>query len=488
MTEADNEMATIDRPHPTQPLAQPAANMAGRNGLMFGSTTIILTGSFVAWMAAVVSEDVNDIFSYAAWVMATTLASAFLVELRGGFRNVLRVDLFMMFALFILTYFEFLFPQQALFGKVNVVSAQTSVAVTVIGFSGIAVGRHLLAARPAIGQRPNLTFSRRTIMRLMWACFILGYLHVLLSVNFNVFEALYQMSQPRFSQPWARARLGGISTLLNEFGLLKFLLPPIAAVAFYYRRNFHFVELISISIIALILLYESFAGGTRNEFLTHVATFSVCYALINKNIDLKRSLLIMIPALAIGWFSLTYMIEFRKTGLVNYVEESATFNEVFVDNNMLNIAMLTDVFPDHLGYLGVEVPYQALIRPIPRGIWQTKPEGLSISIEQALGVGDFMTVSVTFLGELWMAGGFLVVALGSVMVGAISAAWNRIGARANSVWDLLIFTAGFFPAGICMRSLMSAGPPMLPVIALYFYRRIFVDDRTLQNANPAPRQ
>lgn len=484
----DSEMATFDRPYSTSTQATLTARLAGRNGLMFGSTTIILAGSVIAWMAAVLSDDVNAIFAYSAWVMAVTLACAFLTELRGGFRNVLRVDLFMMFALFILTYFEFLFPQQALYGKLTTSSAQTSVAVTAVGFSGLAIGRHLVAGRTSAEQPRNLTFSRRTIVRLMWACFIFGYLHILLSVNFNIFEALYQMSQPRFSQPWARGRLGGLSTLLNEFGLLKFLIPPIAAVIFYYRRNFNVIEIVSISLIVLLLLYESFAGGTRNEFLTHVATFSVCYALIDRHIDFKKSLAIMIPALAIGWFSLTYMIEFRKTGLVNYVEESATFKEVFVDNNMLNIAMLTDVFPDHMGYLGLEIPYQALIRPIPRGIWPSKPEGLSISIEQALGVGDFMTVSVTFLGELWMSGGFLVVALGAIAIGAISAAWNRIGARANSVWDLLIFTAGFFPAGICMRSLMSAGPPMLPVIALYLYRHAFVDERPDAELKAPPRR
>ena len=43
-------------------------------------------------------------------------------------------------------------------------------------------------------------------------------------------------------------------------------------------------------------------------------------------------------------------------------------------------------FPRTHPFLGFEIPYQALIRPIPRAIWPGKPEGLSMTIEDVMEV------------------------------------------------------------------------------------------------------
>ena len=77
---------------------------------------------------------------------------------------------------------------------------------------------------------------------------------------------------------------------------------------------------------------------------------------------------------------------------------------LFVDYNLYAICKLVEVFPHKKPYLGLEIPYQALIRPIPRAIWKGKPEGLSTSIEDALGV-EGLTISASFVGEAYMSGG-----------------------------------------------------------------------------------
>ena len=60
----------------------------------------------------------------------------------------------------------------------------------------------------------------------------------------------------------------------------------------------------------------------------------------------------------------------------------------FVDYNIVNVSQLTEVFPASFEYLGLEIPLNALIRPIPRVLWPGKPEGLSVTIETALGSED----------------------------------------------------------------------------------------------------
>jgi hypothetical protein len=77
-----------------------------------------------------------------------------------------------------------------------------------------------------------------------------------------------------------------------------------------------------------------------------------------------------------------------------------------------------------------------------------------------------MTLSATFVGELYMAGGLVAVALFALFLGWAAARWNRLGARANTNAMLILYASGFFAAGLCMRSFLSVAPAILPTIAL----------------------
>ena len=128
------------------------------------------------------------------------------------------------------------------------------------------------------------------------------------------------------------------------------------------------------------------------------------------------------------------------------------------------------VFPDRFPYLGLEIPLNGLIRPIPRAIWPGKPAGLSYGIEDALGA-EGLTLSATYVGEFYMAGGLVAVVIASLMFGAAGAAWNRMGLNLRSNIRLILFASGFFAAGLLMRSYMSSVPAVLPTLALYLLVR-----------------
>src|SRR5262249_41159890 len=135
--------------------------------------------------------------------------------------------------------------------------------------------------------------------------------------------------------------------------------------------------------------------------------------------DIKRSQVLLLggAGLALMLIGMFYMLEFRNQGLSNFSFSSDShYDTVFVDLNIVNISKLIELFPNTYEFLGLEIPFNALIRPIPRVLWPGKPEGLSTGIEDALGVRG-MTLSCTFVGEAYMAGGFFAVLVFSLMFG-----------------------------------------------------------------------
>lgn len=439
---------------------------------MTQSTIVVLIALIAAAVSALVAGTADQAFRYSAVLLGAGLALATTIEGQAGLRNIVRVDLFMLAVLYLLTFFEFLLPQAPIDGRVSLAAAQTAVFATLVGFAGIAVGRHVFPPNRPLPRQVNFRVSPRLTMTLLLGCAFLGYLYMLVAVNFDVIEMINQMSRPRFSQPWTRGRYGDFSTLLYEFGLLKFLLPPLAAAVLAQRRRFSILQQAIAGSILGLVLYEGFTGGTRNVFLTHLVTFAVTFVLLMRRPTLPRAAAIAAPIVIISWFAIYYLPEIRTVGLQNFDLDEARTSALFVDMNLVNIALLTEVFPEQAGYLGLEIPFNAAIRPIPRALWSGKPEGLSLSIEQALGATG-LTLAATFVGELWMAGGYLAVGSGALAFGAAAARWNRVGARASTTTQLILFASGFFPAGICMRSFLSVAPTILPIIGLLVFLRFF---------------
>src|SRR5262249_46599912 len=137
----------------------------------------------------------------------------------------------------------------------------------------------------------------------------------------------------------------------------------------------------------------------------------------------------------------TYMLEFRTTGIGKFTFARDNYNEVFIDHNIVNVSRLTSVFPDSYEFLGFEIPFNALIRPVPRVLWPSKPEGLSVSIESALSTGPNTTVSCTFVGEAYMAGGFIAVLIFGLVLGAAAGLWNRVGEDVSSPFAQLVYVS-----------------------------------------------
>jgi oligosaccharide repeat unit polymerase len=451
------------------------------------STAVILCGLMLTSIL-LPSDSAADIYAFAAIGVGLSLSLATVIEGTAGVRKLIRVDILMFWVLYGLTFLEFLVPQPAVDAMVSPADAANGTNAVLVGFVGMAVGRHLVprqgeprVASVLIHLRPGNVFLLFVLATL------LGYLHIFFTVNFDPFEVWRQMSLPRFSQSWSRGQYGDAYALLYEVGALIYLIPPIAGLIYARSKDYKLSVKVVVTTALLFTLYYGFASGTRSTLAIYVITFAGAYFIAKPQINLRQLLLVGAPMLVVLLVATVYMLAFRKVGLSNFSSSSAGQDSAlfFVDYNIVNVSNLTARFPSVFDYLDLEIPLNALIRPIPRVFWPGKPVGLSVTIESALGASPGMTLSCTFIGEAYMAGGLVAVLLVSLFFGAAAAMWNRVGANSNLQFAQLLYASGFLCAAVAMRSMLSMVPVMLPTLALWIFGKLWLPRWSLRPAPPA---
>jgi oligosaccharide repeat unit polymerase len=430
------------------------------------------------------SDSAVGIFSAAAYGVGVTLVAAILIEARSGIRSLIRVDLLLLLALYGLTLFEFLFRQPSVEGLLSPDTAANGTYAVLVAFAGLAIGRHFVPIRESL--RPSSAFVElrpSSVFLLFLVVIFFGYLHILLAVDFDISEAVRQMLQPRFSQSWSRGQYGDATALLYEVGALINLIPPMAGLILARARQYSAAQKAVVVIVLAFTAFYGFSSGTRSTYVTYIITFTGIYFITKPKLSLRHALIfasIMVTLLFVG---ISLMLEFRIVGLgeLSSIEESGSF---FVDLDIVNISRLTSKFPDQYDYLGLEIPMNALIRPVPRALWPGKPTGLSVPIEMALGAGEGMTVSCTYIGEAYMAGGLLAILTVSLLFGAAAEMWNRVGLSSNQ-HNQLVYVSGFLCAAITMRSMLAMAPLMLPTIALWIFGKLWLSDTSVPASRSA---
>jgi oligosaccharide repeat unit polymerase len=440
---------------------------------MAASTLIILLGLGVTY-SILPSADAAKIFTTAAIGVGLSLGLGTVAEAQSNVRTLIRVDILMLWVLYSLTFLEFLFPQWGVNELVSPDAAVSGTAAAFLGFSGIAIGRHLIPRRseqdtPVVHVRP------RDIFVLFIMVTLLGYLHILLAVNFDVLEALRQMSWPRFTQSWTRGRYGGdIFSLIVELGALIYVIPPIAGIIYARNKQYGATQRLFVTLILALTIYYGISLGTRSVVAAYVFTFFGTYYLSKDHLRWSQVLLQGAVTTILLLAITAYMLAYRNVGWSNLsFSNTETLDTLYIDHNMVVISGLTEAFPNLYDYLGLEIPYQSLIHPIPRALWPGKPEGLSVSIESIMQ-NTQGTVASTFVGEAYMSGGMIGVLLASLAFGMAAEFWNRLGRDVYSPFSQLLYVSGFLCAVVTMRSMLWTTVAMLPTLALWTYGRLFL--------------
>jgi hypothetical protein len=444
-------------------------------------------------------ETPTQVASRAALLLGATFLAASGYEVVRNWKAALRPDIVAFLALYGLTFFEFLLPQPAVDQMVNAPSMHRACNLAFLAFGFMAIGRHFAPRAPRflenLVQRPT---PQRVLLTVFWLSFFFGTFYMLLAVDFNVVKMVDRMMGPRFTQPWGRGRYGDARALLNEIGAMINLVPPVAGLILSSREKYKPLTWIAVAVVYAFCLFMGLASSTRNVLAAYIITFMIAYSL---NLTRKRFVEFGILCLcaAVGFYvSSKIMLETRTIGLKRYLQAQSAARALpnlsyaepqpesfFVDLNLVNVAQLADVFPDKHPFLGFEVPYVALTHPIPRILWPGKPEGLSVSMEDALGVGSEMTISATYIGESYMAGGAFAVALTGLFFGLITSWWSRFAVGLSSGLGLLIYASGFLAIAISMRSLYVFSVAILPTVAAMALAMIFTRKSAAEKHRPA---
>jgi len=462
-------------------------------------TLMFLAGAFIT-AVTLHGDEPSDIAHYAAIGIGLSLMASMFADLQAGFLNLIRPDLMAFISLYFLTLFEFLFKQEAFNAMAGIYYVQKAIIACIVAFCGLVIGRHLPNIRKHPLKQVFFTPIPSSFLIFAFVAFIfIGSLHMLLAVNFNPFLIYENLIGPRFAQPWGRERFGDWKALLVELSMLFYLIPPIAGIVIARRSKYSGIQLTIVGTGLIMVLFYGFSGGTRNVFISYLVTFLIAYAFALPSVR-KKELIVLSGICAILVVASTViMLQFREYGLKTYVEggyeyytESEKGESFSVDFNLASISRLIEVFPIQHKYLGWEVPYLAIIRPIPRAMWPGKPEGMSLSIEDALGV-DGMTISTTFVGEAYICGGMIVVFLTGLIFGFITGWWGHFASPHNSELGILIYSSGFFSAVISMRSLYVFTTALLPTLLSIAFGYALVimlqpKNRRIPMAVPAPKR
>ena len=446
-------------------------NVVDRRKARLWSTIIIFVGMVVTSML-LPSESAEDVFRVAAYGVGLVLVAAAIIEGRNGIRFLIRVDLLLLFALYGLTLTEFLFGQPTVDRMVTPEAAINGAYAVLVGFAGLAIGRLFVPMQSAAAIRNAGELRASSVFGVFVVLTVLGYLHIFLAVDFNIFEAARQMLLPRFSQSWSRGQLGDAAALLFEVGALINLIPPISGLIFANAKQYSTAQKILVAIVLAFTAYYGFSSGTRNVLVTYILTFTGVYLITKPQLSRRHALMFATVMAVLLLVGITLMLQFRTVGLGRLSSTEAP-DSFYVDLNIVNISHLTEKFPDVYSYLGFEIPFNALIRPVPRVLWPDKPIGLSMPIEAALGV-EGLTLSCTYVGEAYMSGGLVAVLIASLMFGAAAEIWNRVGFSSSQPFIKIVYVSGFLCAAIAMRSMLSMVPLMLPTIALWIIGKLWL--------------
>lgn len=414
------------------------------------------------------------------WLVALCLA--LLLEGRSGVRTLFRADLIALCSLYFLLYFEFLFPQAHFDTLVLSDDAVAAIRSTQLGLVALVLGRHLPFRLESLNAVKRIEIRPAQYVLLLVIGFCLAHLPMCLAVGFDVRQLWVELLGPRFGRSWGRGRYGDFGTLLHELQLFGYVVPPIAGVVLSKWRHIGGWGAGLVALLLSLHLFLAFSSGTRNILAIYLASFLVGYFLARPKVHPAFIGTICAVVGLVFLIASAFMLQFREYGLREWMRSdpvsqrslAASFmgnkeNEevqsgFLVDYNLWRLAQMRAAFPAVHPYLGLNVPYVALTKPIPRALWTDKPRGLKVALESVIGAEGY-TIACTWIGEAHVAGGSAAILIIGMGIGLFCRTWTTLLSEASN-FSLLVYASGVYAVLLLMRSLMFFTTALLPSLAL----------------------
>lgn len=296
--------------------------------------------------------------------------------------------------------------------------------------------------KPVINSSSHKLRSK-TLFGLILIFFTLGIFKYAFPCNFNPVTMVSYLLVDRWSAPWSRASMGGWSSFLDHMSYFGYLLPTLTVLLGIRSKRFNFQVATSsfLSIFMAVFLAQS---GSRRVIGVIFGAAIICWLIEQRKLKLKE-LLIAFISMALLLTVMQNMLNFRGSGFAAAFDETeeteAIYQHIHVDDNFYRLSQTVSIVPRFSPYVYEKQIVFALIRPIPRAIWKSKPTDPGFDLATTIGkTGVALTHSV--IGDWYITGGWIAVFIGGLLYGAL----------AKSITTLLIKDAD--SAGGLVYSLM----------------------------------
>jgi hypothetical protein len=317
--------------------------------------------------------------------------------------------------------------------------------MTAIGM--MAIGIWLGAAgkgwRPPklILRTAQLSFSDSSLFVAVWIAFLLGMFHFALSCGFDPSVMIEGLGANRFGAPWSRSAIGDWHAFIEHMTYFGYVLPSLIVVL-ANRKGWVQPRVIIGATLSLIMMLFLAQGGGRRVIGVMLGAAALNWALLQGRLKLKL-VVGFVAAVAMVLIAMHEMLEYRGVGINSVLSGKASETEfayLHVDDNFLRLSQTILLFPDVHPYVDLQPMIYALVRPVPRVFWPSKPIDAGYDLSKMVGIkGASLTHSI--VGELYTMSGLFAVLLGGLFLGRLAGMWNKVldlpgGTAKAVVWGL----------------------------------------------------
>lgn len=316
-----------------------------------------------------------------------------------------------------------------------------------------------------IREAASISLHSGTLFGIGVVAFGLAFLRFAIPAEFDLGVMLAPFSESRWAAPWSRGMLGGWDAFLDHIGYFGYVLPPITA--FLARRNglLNWRTLILLGFTFIILALFSTGGGRRIVGVMVGSGLVVWF--LSARLPSRKDLLIL-GACGVGLLMfMQTMLVYRGTGIAAAFSEEVKIEEedkpdtLRVDDNFLRLAQVVRIFPSLHPHTGMQYVVWIAIRPVPRVFWPGKPLSPGFDLPAYLGMRG-VSLTMSMVGELYMAFGFLGCVGGGLLLGYLSNGLAQVLRDGATPGALIIFGGSLLALFAGMRSgielvLMSYG-------------------------------
>jgi oligosaccharide repeat unit polymerase len=332
------------------------------------------------------------------------------------------------------------------------------------------------AVPATIVQSLSLDFSANTYFSLTTLAFVLGMLKFAIPCDFNVVEMFSYVGQGRWAAPWGRGQLGGWDAFLDHLQYFGYLLPALAVIV---ARRAGWADLRTLFSIAMAFVMALFLaqGGGRRIIGVIFGMGLILWMLTQQRLKTRHMVAVAVAVVSVLAF-MQVMLEYRGVGLGAVLQKDRMKtverqDYLRVDDNIFRFCQVVQLIPESYPYVYHRYLIWVLVRPIPRVFWPGKPVDPGFDLPAMLREKD-VSFSFSTIGELYLSGGMVAIALGGWLYGRLSGMASRLLTQGATFGAYVVYSTLIMALFSGMRSMLELVLTSYVVLAWIGLLRLFV--------------